>query len=203
MDFDSPEHAALRDTRARRTANQRIRGWSHIASRVRDLEATRHFYEDVLGLPLVLAHQADNYPEAPGMVTNYMHAFFELGDGSCIAFFQFAAGNHGEMVPHSPDMYERHLAMRVETMDDIRAIEARIKANGLDYLPIDHGPFYSIYVNDPDGDTIEVTYHTAIVDALYCQPDAGLRLGEWLASTGSTVAAVDKPSAWSARLAST
>jgi glyoxylase I family protein len=194
MDFDSPEHLAVRETRANRAAGQLIRGWSHIASRVEDLEATRHFYEDVLGLPLVLAHHADNYPEAPGKPTNYMHAFFELGDGSCIAFFQFAAGNHGDMAPHSPDMYERHLAMRVETMDGIRAIEVRLKAEGLKHQSIDHGPFYSIYVNDPDGDTIEVTYHTAMVDALYCQPDARLQLGKWLENVAWATAVVDKPS---------
>ena len=183
MEFNSPEHAALLEVRAARTASQLIRGWSHIASRVKDLEATRHFYEDVLGLPLVLAHHADSYPEKPGEKTNYMHAFFELGDGSCIAFFQFAAGSHGDMAPHSPDMYERHLAMRVETMDDIREIEGRLDRETLEYLSIDHGPFYSIYVNDPDGDTIEVTYHLAVVDALYCQPEPRARMAEWLART--------------------
>jgi glyoxylase I family protein len=181
MEFGSPEHAAVRAVRADRMSNRRIRGWSHIASRVNDLEATRHFYEDLLGLPLVLAHQADSYPENPGVKTNYMHAFFELGDGSCIAFFQFAPGQHGQMTPHARDMYERHLAMQVGSMEDIRAIESRLDSDGLTYQSIDHGgAFYSIYVNDPDGDTIEITHHNAIVDALYCQPDPAQHLQAWL-----------------------
>src|SRR5882757_8769273 len=180
MEFDTPEHQAAVAARAKRASQSRIRGWSHVATRVKDLGATRHFYEDLLGLPLVLAHQATDYPEAPGKTTDYMHAFFELGDGSCIAFFQFAEGMHGEMQKHSPDMYERHLAMRVDSMDDINLIGARLRTEGVEALIIDHGPFYSMYVNDPDGDTIEITCHRPIVDQLYLQPDPRAALGQWL-----------------------
>lgn len=185
MDFDTPEHRVAVTARAARASQSRIRGWSHVATRVKNLEATRRFYEDLLGLPLVLAHQATDYPEAPGKTTDYMHAFFELGDGSCIAFFQFADGMHGQMQPHSPDMYERHLAMRVDSMDDIALIGERLRTAGLEALAIEHGAFYSMYVNDPDGDTIEITYHRPIVDKLYLQPDPRAALTRWLSGAAA------------------
>ncbi len=63
-----------------------IKGLHHNAYRCRDSEATRAFYEDFLGLPLVnstLAPRADGGPDAA-----FLHTFFRLDDGSCLAFFE-------------------------------------------------------------------------------------------------------------------
>src|SRR5712671_985814 len=62
-----------------------IRGLHHWAYRCRDAEETRHFYEDLLGLPLVHVVTADHV--STGKSTPFAHVFFELADGSCIAFF--------------------------------------------------------------------------------------------------------------------
>lgn len=180
MEFGTTEHEELVRKRATRQAGTTIRRWSHIASRVRDLEATRHFYEDLLGLPLVTAHSALVDPEAPDVPTNYMHAFFELGDGTCIAFFQFAPGLREDPVEHPTDPYERHLAMQIDTMEQIEELKQRLTASNWPWRVIDHGAFYSLYVNDPDGDTIELTYHRAIVDLVYCQDNPHQKLREWL-----------------------
>jgi len=49
----------------------------HAAWVTRDQEATRHFYEDILGLPLV----ATWAERAPSTGREYCHTFFALGAG--------------------------------------------------------------------------------------------------------------------------
>src|ERR1700729_3981997 len=60
----------------------------HTAYVAKDLEATRRFYEDLIGLPLVATWcEVD---ELFGAERVYCHLFFELGDGGALAFFKFA-----------------------------------------------------------------------------------------------------------------
>ncbi len=58
-------------------------GVHHVAYACRDAEATRHFYEDILGFPLVHTEVT----QVPDSDSNFRHLFFDLGDGTCIAFF--------------------------------------------------------------------------------------------------------------------
>ena len=60
----------------------------HTAYVTRDLEATRAFYEDVIGLPLVATWC--EIDELFGARRVYCHLFFELADGGALAFFKFA-----------------------------------------------------------------------------------------------------------------
>ena len=57
-------------------------GFHHVAYACRDAEATRHFYEDLLGMPLV------HTEVKAGEGGFFRHLFFDTGDGSCIAFFE-------------------------------------------------------------------------------------------------------------------
>ena len=57
----------------------------HYAYRAKDAEETRHFYEDILGLPLYHIIQSDHVPST-GEYCPYTHFFFRLLDGSFIAF---------------------------------------------------------------------------------------------------------------------
>src|SRR3954466_15789517 len=80
-----------------------IKGLHHNAYRCRDSEETRGFYEDFLGLRFVSAFEID---EGRGL-----HSFFEMDDGSCLAFFE---------VPGRPfdfkrqDSLDLHIALGVE-----------------------------------------------------------------------------------------
>ena len=58
----------------------------HTAYVTKDLEATRAFYEDVLGFPLMATYCEKD--ELFGKERTYCHVFFELADGSALAFFQ-------------------------------------------------------------------------------------------------------------------
>jgi catechol 2,3-dioxygenase-like lactoylglutathione lyase family enzyme len=58
-----------------------LRGVNHLALVCEDMARTVEFYETILGLKLV---KTIELPMGGGQ-----HFFFELGDGSCIAFFWF------------------------------------------------------------------------------------------------------------------
>ena len=60
----------------------------HTAYVSRDLEATRKFYEEVIGLPLLATWCEKDV--LFGAERTYCHLFFGLGDGGALAFFQFA-----------------------------------------------------------------------------------------------------------------
>jgi catechol 2,3-dioxygenase-like lactoylglutathione lyase family enzyme len=63
-----------------------IRGLHHHAVRCRDSEETRKFYEDFLGLRL--AETLEIVETKTGRKTTTLHTFYEMGDGSFLAFFE-------------------------------------------------------------------------------------------------------------------
>src|SRR3954464_2012413 len=73
----------------------------HHAWVVADQERTRHFYEDVLGFPLVATWC--EVEDLRGKRRAYCHTFFGLADGSALAFFQFAdPADRDELRSHRP-----------------------------------------------------------------------------------------------------
>ena len=78
-----------------------IQGLHHWAYRCRDAEETRHFYEDLLGLPLTHFIRQDAYVGTSGeRVDCFAHIFFEMADGSSLAFFDL-----GDDVTAEPSQY--------------------------------------------------------------------------------------------------
>src|SRR6188474_3905018 len=63
-----------------------IKGLHHNAYRCRDSEETRRFYEDFLGLPLACTLNIGETKS--GRRTTTLHTFYELDDGSYLAFFE-------------------------------------------------------------------------------------------------------------------
>ncbi len=132
-----------------------IQGVYHFAFPCRDAEETRAFYEDLLGLPLAHTMQMTGVP-GTDMKFDYAHFFFELGDGSYLAFFDFG---QQEMPAPTPRM--QHFAMRVETVADVMAFKARIEAAGIPIQgPVDHEFITSFYFLDPNGLQLEITART-------------------------------------------
>ena len=60
----------------------------HQAFLCRDAEQTRWFYEDVMGFKLVAALDFESSPGS-GEPLEYMHLFFEMGNGDHVAFLIF------------------------------------------------------------------------------------------------------------------
>ncbi len=129
-----------------------LKGLHHNAYRCRDAEETRKFYEDFLGLPLTNAFVISETKS--GRPTNTLHAFFEMDDGSALAFFEAPDRPFEFKEQHDFDL---HIALEV-TQDDLHRMFAKGKAAGIDTRGVaDHGFIDSIYFRDPNGYVIELT----------------------------------------------
>ena len=132
----------------------------HYAYRAKDAEETRHFYEDILGLPLFHIIQSDIVPST-GEYCPYTHFFFRLQDGSCIAFFDLGDDQAALPSPNTP-LWVNHISFRVNTVQELEAMKTRLQAEGIEVLGItDHHIFKSIYFFDPNGVRLELTAQLA------------------------------------------
>ena len=137
-----------------------IRGLHHFAYRCRDAEETRHFYEDLLGLPLAHVIRADHVPST-GEFCPYVHIFFQLGDGSFVAFFDLGDNEAALPSPNTP-AWVNHLALRMDSVEAVVAAKQRLEAAGVKVVGVtDHGFVQSIYFFDPNGIRLELTTETA------------------------------------------
>lgn len=137
-----------------------IDGLHHFAYRCRDAEETRHFYEDILGLPLFHYIRADHVPST-GEYCPYVHIFFQMTDGSCLAFFDLGDNVLAAPSPNTP-AWVNHVALRVETVAQLEAMKTRIAAHGIEVLGVtNHRVFQSIYFFDPNGIRLELCAQVA------------------------------------------
>jgi glyoxylase I family protein len=165
------------------TLPSRLHHTAYVSS---DLARTRAFYEDLIGLPL-----AATWCESDmlfGELRTYCHCFFALADGSALAFFQFAhARDQQEFGPQLAPSPFRHIALNVDA-DTQNAVAQRLAAAGYreprTYV-LEHGYCRSLYVEDPDGMLLELTYDAphAVVPELVDTRRAQARaeLDRWLA----------------------
>ena len=129
-----------------------IRGLHHNAYRCRDSEETRRFYEDFLGLPLINAFEIKETKS--GRQAHVLHAFYEMDDGSCLAFFEAPDQPFEFKTQHDFDL---HIAVEVSHADLMLMFE-KGKAAGLAPRGVsDHDFIDSIYFRDPNGYVIELT----------------------------------------------
>ena len=136
-----------------------VKGLNHVAYRCRDAEETRHFYEDILGLPLIHVVRGDVV--STGEQGIFAHLFFEMTDGSCVAFFDLGDNVAGEPSPNTPG-WVNHLALQVESEAKVDEAKARLVAAGVEVLgpKLHDGQFRSIYFFDPNGIRLELTVNT-------------------------------------------
>lgn len=136
-----------------------IRGLNHFAWRCRDAEETRRFYEDLLGLPLVHVIKQDYVPST-GEYCPYVHIFFQMKDGSSIAFFDLGDGRATVPDPNTP-AWVNHIALQMDSVEEVLAAKRRLEDAGVEVLgPTDHGIIRSIYFFDPNGLRLELTTWT-------------------------------------------
>src|SRR5262249_12155232 len=136
-------------------------------------------YEDVIGLPLV-ATWCEQEDFGAGS-TAYCHTFFELADGSCLAFFQFADPEVAmHLAPRWPSVFD-HVALQA-TAQVQADIEERTRRAGTETRLVDHGYCRSLYVRDPDGMLVEFTVddEKALREAAARRDRAHADLARWL-----------------------
>lgn len=156
----------------------------HTAYVVKDLERTRAFYEDMMGMPLqaTWCEKTDLF----GKERVYCHCFFGLQDGSALAFFQFAdADDQKEFGPELPLSGFRHIALKVDKAHQ-QELLARVKDANYPqdrFYFLEHGYCNSLYVIDPDDMIVEFCTDHPQVDKINAevQPKAHAELKRWLA----------------------
>lgn len=156
-----------------------VRGLHHFAWRCKDAEETRAFYEDLLGLPLVHVIKKEHVPST-GEHCPYVHIFFRMTDGSCMAFFDLGDNLASAASPNTP-AWVNHIALRVSTRDDLKAMKERLERHGVRVVGItDHdGYIESIYFFDPNGLRLELTVEVAektVIDNFAVEAHASLRV---------------------------
>src|SRR5215510_7928184 len=83
-----PNRARLRQRSEETRENKKmLQKLHHVAYRCADAGETVEFYSKVLGLPFAHALSNDFVPSVKEY-SPHLHIFFELGDGSYIAFFE-------------------------------------------------------------------------------------------------------------------
>jgi catechol 2,3-dioxygenase-like lactoylglutathione lyase family enzyme len=160
-----------------------IRKLHHSAYRCRDSEETRRFYEDFLGLRLAGSLQISE--TKTGRNTSVLHTFYELDDGSYIAFFEDPETPF-DFKPQRD--YDLHIALEVDPavlqpmLDKGRA--AGIETRGIS----DHHFIHSIYFRDPNGYVLELAAkmpnHARSMDP--ARNEARAILDRWQASKGAS-----------------
>ncbi len=142
-----------------------LRGVDHTARPTWKLRETIEFYRDKLGLELVHVISARGW--GPATHPDFLHFFFDSGNGSAIAFFYYLgsdmpAGLAGkETRPPLPDDHvfdATHTAWLVESAEELQAWRRRLEAHGLTVsVETTHEVIESIYVRDPNGYFVEFT----------------------------------------------
>jgi glyoxylase I family protein len=155
----------------------------HHAFVVKDQEVNRHFFEDIIGMPLVATWCERTWHQDFGREFDYCHTFYALADGGALAFFQFA----------DSDIYEKakanlppgggwwHVALKA-SQKSFDEILARVKAHGVQHRVTDHGYCVSLYITSPDGLRVEFTVDAADVERIneIRRADAHSELKRWL-----------------------
>ncbi len=131
---------------------------NHVAYPTFDTAATVRFYTEVMGFRLVDAVHDESGPKP------FLHTFFAMESGEIVAFFDIP-GVEKPARDHLPP-WVRHLAMSVDSPETLAAWKVRLEAHGLHVTgPIDHdGVWSSIYFQDPNEVTLELTYQSRALD---------------------------------------
>lgn len=148
-----------------------IKGLHHAAFRCQDARETVDFYTRVLGLKFIHAMGEDHVPST-GLYSPHIHIFFQMEDGSCIAFFE-CPNDDGE--PSGRDArtpgWIQHFAFRVKDAETLLKARDDLVAKGIEVVgPTNHDDFLlSIYFFDPSGHRLELGAHTATpeMDAVF------------------------------------
>ena len=140
------ERSRIRDTRLRPVGSRpasSARGIHHVALLSSDVERTAAFYQDLLEFPLVEVLENRDYPGST-------HFFFDLGNGNCLAFFDFPGLDLGPYEEVLGGLH--HVAISVEP-ERWEHLKDRLDDAGVEYQ---HESGVSIYFRDPDGARVEL-----------------------------------------------
>ena len=127
----------------------RPRKLGHINIFVRNAERARDWYEDLLGL-----HTQGFTPGRAAFMTS------DLGNSHEIALMEVGDNAAG---PQSGQVGLNHMAWYMDSLDDLKELFFRVKERNIEIERVsDHGHAIGIYIREPDGNGIELSYEMPV-----------------------------------------
>lgn len=154
-------HINNQKTGGRRTQPFRIDALDHAAIRVDNLENAAAWYHKILGLTRYSPEEWGPFP------------IFMMSGRSGIALFPKKKDpkDHGERLRKCVD----HFAFRVDP-DNYEIAKTHFRANRVQFKEQDHVFFTSVYIEDPDGNTVELTTLKPGMEYFYDLPENSSKL---------------------------
>lgn len=161
------------------TAGNPVRHLHHHAYACWDSEETRHFYEDILGMPLIATVVIEDTLRNDG--SKYCHTFFEIADGNTLAFFE-----HTSLV--NPKYFNarsgchRQVVFEVEGDATVQQFKRKLDAAGVANMLMKPGPCLALRFSDPNGLIVEcmVKVRHSLVYERTSRASAQSELRRWL-----------------------
>ena len=126
-------------------AELKVKQLAHVVFRVTDLERSKRWYQDVMGLKLMAY-----IPGRMAFLSADESVSHELG------LMQIASDAPGPD-PYRVGMY--HAGRQLESKEELINLKSRLEAKGVNVVGIgDHGISIGVYVKDPDGNELEFFY---------------------------------------------
>ena len=122
----------------------------HVNLFVRNAERSHRWYADIFGL-----HTQDTFTSKE---TGRLSAVFLSADPAHahdIALFEVGEEASG---PDAKQVGLNHVAWRMATLDDLKAMYRRLQERGVPIRVRDHTISIGVYFSDPDGNGLEVYY---------------------------------------------
>lgn len=135
---------------------------AHIVIKVRDLEKSRAFYTETLGMQVM-----KYVPEIKGVFLS-----FNGRDHHEVALFEIGKNAEG---PKMSQVGMLHVAFRMRNEEDLRAAYQELKEKNVHVtFTVNHGVSKSVYFHDPDGNELEVYADNDIPELIGTMPNAYL-----------------------------
>ncbi|WP_236588772.1 VOC family protein [Amphritea japonica] len=138
-------------------------GINHLALASSDIKKTLQYFNEVLGMPLASLYWMHGVEET-------VHGFLVLNENCLLAFVgspkisndvEYGVTHSGNPGDPCVGGTMQHLALNVNSLEDLLAVRDRIRSKGLHCMgPMDHGMMQSIYFAGPDSMTLEIAYLT-------------------------------------------
>jgi len=152
-----------------------MKGIHHVAYRCSDSRKTVEFYTRVLGAKFTAAVRGRTRHEDQ---SEMLHTFFQLEDGSHIAFFELPSLDPQGWDPHTP-RWVQHIAFTVADKTIQANMKRKLESLGVEVDGPKNGPTCtSIYFEDPSGNRLELAV-PHVLDAAAMEKAAAQVLDHW------------------------